>query len=755
MPVPSSRYQSPPQAPPIEHGWTWLSWVQHELDAGAITTGITDSNSGRVALWAAYAYRLGEAERSDVFALIDQSTAYWEGATETTIGSTEQARASRCLQLMADTGPLVGAELASAQAWCEAMHPRRDYERGAYNRPLDEGYFLQTCSTVGATDPLDGGLSYDARADLHWGDWFDLGDIAEDSGNYIPFVLSRLTWWSQLRGAPLTKLLALADRWLQLVTPVGPIPHYGDDIGIAGNAGVTMGAFARLAALTGDGRYRWAADRMFDFVASRRAEIEASTWDTQYRRNVMEALMDALLDPAPDPADPSLGTVVTMRRKSRRADFTVAGEYPRPRWMQTADVVPAKLLLRDVEGDTFVCVNLATRGSHSHPEMGAPVSYIHQGSVLLTGTLYDFKGPEDHNQFVVLPEGDDTPQLVHQVGAHSGGFDASGVIDIAFRARRISGSPYLTVRRSFSTIGGDAEICVLLDDDFQDYAVQMELVTGDPQALTFSLATDFGSGVVTGGTFEVQDVVVTQGETELFTWSPGQHTVVSDTFPAQHNNAVTVDPVCFSESLPYAKLNLPQHLQQPADVVRELLIMDGGALLVKDVATITADFTGFVGPRWQGDVAATLTGSTGQWTIECQHELTIDTNDGSTNLVTWTNEARDMVVSVDPAGSTELDDFVVGQVVHYASVMIPHTVGTVAGGNAPDHKWIANTATLTAVRVRDCVAVLNGTGGEVTVEGVTSSAPVFVVSEGSTARRSVRELQPDGSVSVRITVADP
>jgi hypothetical protein len=75
--------------------------------------------------------------------------------------------------------------------------------------------------------------------------------------------------WGRIRGVDVYHdkgRQQLAGRWLAEVAPCGVRPNYGDGAIFEQTALPLAALFERLASLTGDGRYKWAAHRLFEWA---------------------------------------------------------------------------------------------------------------------------------------------------------------------------------------------------------------------------------------------------------------------------------------------------------------------------------------------------------------------------------------------------------------------------------------------------------------------------------------------------------
>ena len=117
---------------------------------------------------------------------------------------------------------------------------------------------------------------------------------------------------------------ALADRLLAQVTPDGAMPCYGDAMGYNSNPYSYIPLFEKWATAQQDGRYKWAAHRMFDLF--RQHEKDFMQWgnpvyDATY--SLMEAYLAA--DETVKPVEPSPASVITYRKDLHYLDQRTNG----------------------------------------------------------------------------------------------------------------------------------------------------------------------------------------------------------------------------------------------------------------------------------------------------------------------------------------------------------------------------------------------------------------------------------------------
>jgi len=249
--------------------------------------------------------------------------------------------------------------------------------------------------------------SWAATSDKIVGDWLKVGDVAEDAINYEPLVLIYIIAYAELTDREEEiffdrNFRATVERYLTLVPPIGIMPDYGDSSwGV--QWGLWIAAFEKLAGVYGDGRYKWVADRYFNFARDRKLwenfdTIQKLWFDFNSLVCAYEWLSEEI-----EPQKPDIGSKVTYRTLFK-VNFS-------PKLKPLYDVEWAerredKLIFRtgwDPE-DAYLCVNIQGRVGHDHSDAGAIITYIDGGAVLLHDCSYIMRHHEFHNLLYVQDE---------------------------------------------------------------------------------------------------------------------------------------------------------------------------------------------------------------------------------------------------------------------------------------------------------------------------------------------------------------
>ena len=211
------------------------------------------------------------------------------------------------------------------------------------------------------------------------------GDATEDASNYGPMWLQSLYEYLRVTGANLTDYFNqpaaknFCERNLQVVSCMGFVPSYGEGASYA-SSGQCPGMFEALATIFRDGRYKAAAQRMFNFMRT----VANPTW--------CGPTNDILAIPIFDCADDTVVPLLPTRP-------TVAG-YTRTFADRT---FPDKLVMESgtLAGDSSVLMNFTQGTIHGHCGGSAVVSFLDQGSPLLTNAAMANDSRVFHNLLMV------------------------------------------------------------------------------------------------------------------------------------------------------------------------------------------------------------------------------------------------------------------------------------------------------------------------------------------------------------------
>jgi hypothetical protein len=311
----------------------------------------------------------------------------------------------------------------------EEVSPARPYEYGANNRSICAAaarktfllLYPQAPSPSNANIDIYCGNSRGCYVEQVWNDWAKVWDTIENDPGYNGVMWDVLTLWveaeAELEGRNERAFYnqpgvrRLFYRYLEQVSPLGIMPHYGDGVGLNSDPGRWIHLMEKWATMYGDGQFKWVAHRMFEWTTERRRDMDA--W-ANIKLVMMDDLMKAWLvaDDSIAERRPTLGSLITWRHA---ADLTNP-HYP----VLGPTLIPDKLVLRSgwSPDDFYVLVDLAPVMGHGHADTGGVNLMTSHGSVLLTDTSYAIRGPQYHNVFQFIPDGFSFPMKDYRTLDH-------------------------------------------------------------------------------------------------------------------------------------------------------------------------------------------------------------------------------------------------------------------------------------------------------------------------------------------------
>jgi len=271
---------------------------------------------------------------------------------------------------------------------------------------MDKATGIQLLAKAYPTSPK--APAWKAYADTLWNSWWQERDRTYNSSHYDTLWLQDLILWldgSQALDPTFSAdtyyrdpgVKNFAERYLQYLSPTGAVPNYGDSLGISTVPGKLILFFEKMATKTGDGRYKWAAHRIFEWVMTHQNDMLVYG---DSRLNLMEELMEAYLY-----ADDGIAEVTPTMRSSllTRKKFII--DWPtQSGFSLTNTVIPDKLILRSgwTPNDLYGMLELTPNGGHGHSDVASLNFLSANNSVLLADTPYLVRDHRFHNAFQVV-----------------------------------------------------------------------------------------------------------------------------------------------------------------------------------------------------------------------------------------------------------------------------------------------------------------------------------------------------------------
>jgi hypothetical protein len=281
----------------------------------------------------------------------------------------------------------------------------RPTEWGAFNRALLWGGMLDIAAKIMPDDP--NAKAWQAYADLEWGSWWPYRDHDENSSDYNASSMMDYFDWAEFRDPAYLKDPGMAkwvERYMQQVTPSGGMPGYGDASPWNASWAMWVPVFERMATITRDGRYKWAAHRLVEYANRQMDDLFSyhAVYDgaaTNYAWAYLYA-DDTVTEQAP-----TFKSQVNLRHRVLQCNDALKKEMFDKYGIQglfyrlSDEMQPDKLLLRS-GGDPFApcgMIELCSNAGHHMSTVPNFNNFMHMRSVLLTDLGYYEKGPEYHN----------------------------------------------------------------------------------------------------------------------------------------------------------------------------------------------------------------------------------------------------------------------------------------------------------------------------------------------------------------------
>ncbi len=235
-----------------------------------------------------------------------------------------------------------------------------------------------------------------------WDYWWQFRDQDESTDHYTALWFQYLLEWIQMRGNEQEfwadpGIKKVWERYLYQVFPMGVFPHYSDSTGFNVSWGHWIWIFEAAATHWQDGRYKWAAHRLYDYGANRIEKLtswsytgEEAGWSML---NAYEVADDAVVEKPRE-----FDILMTMRHKgvqrpeaesrATRQSFDLQPEMATDKLIFYSGSDPDGLsLMVDAVGDA----------GHSHARRPHVIALADHQSVLLMSLGYMERNPEHHN----------------------------------------------------------------------------------------------------------------------------------------------------------------------------------------------------------------------------------------------------------------------------------------------------------------------------------------------------------------------
>ena len=255
--------------------------------------------------------------------------------------------------------------------------------RGSMHRSTGEGIMKLLAVTMYPDIPE--AAEWRRYAELQWNDWWafrdnPINDINYFHGQIFPVVLgAHLLGREEVFADP--DMRKFWDRLIDMTTPDGAVVPFGPALGWNSHAGERMMALEAAATYTGDGRYRYAAHRILNYLLYQQDVLRPTNLGNHFSQ-VGAAVAYFIADDDIAPVQPYPGSAVLYHKETLRVNGKKGGARylvdldPDPlkanvdcALLCTDKVVPFKLCLRSGwnPGDMYMLVDLFPRHEPMNP----------------------------------------------------------------------------------------------------------------------------------------------------------------------------------------------------------------------------------------------------------------------------------------------------------------------------------------------------------------------------------------------------
>ena len=273
-------------------------------------------------------------------------------------------------------------------------------ERGAMNRSMGGALGLSLVAKLFPNH--EKAAERKAYAQAVWNDWAEHADTDEDSLHYNALWWEYVVTYAAENGLEAVyqrpAVRRLIERYRDQVSPLGPLPPYGDCYGWGFEWGGWVLLFEKAAGVYRDGTFAWAAHRVLDYHLRhiKNTEPHLATYEDMWKLALACVYAPGdVPEQAPAPASKLLTRkeMILLPVAERRAKRTWFVLGPRN--------VPDKLVLRGSPDGLFAVFNLMPLAGHGHFDAPALVTLTDGGTALLTDTCYGDRAAEHHSQMLV------------------------------------------------------------------------------------------------------------------------------------------------------------------------------------------------------------------------------------------------------------------------------------------------------------------------------------------------------------------
>ena len=159
-------------------------------------------------------------------------------------------------------------------------------------------------------------------SELVYQDWWKFRDFASNDTNYLFATLQPLFLRALLLKDDAffndAEMKPVWNRLMQEVSPDGSVPPYGANLGWNCSAGIRIALLEMLAARTGDGRYRYVAHRLMNYLVYQRQRYREHHLLLGPQTTEPLALAYLFADDSIEPVEPDSGSMILYRKETVR-----------------------------------------------------------------------------------------------------------------------------------------------------------------------------------------------------------------------------------------------------------------------------------------------------------------------------------------------------------------------------------------------------------------------------------------------------
>lgn len=235
-----------------------------------------------------------------------------------------------------------------------------------------------------------------------WDYWWQYRDTDESSDHYNALWFRYLLQWVEMRGVEKQfwsdrGIKRLFERFLYQVFPAGVLPHYSDSPGWNTAWGHWVYLFEACATHFRDGRYKWAAHRIYDYSVNRIEDI--GSWSYTGREAGWSLLSAYAVADDTIPEKPRDTDIALLTRHKIVQRSEGARKLSNQFFDLAAEQAPDKIVFYSGSGPDALSmmVDVAGAAGHGHAKPTALISLMDHQSVLLMSPGYTDREAEHHN----------------------------------------------------------------------------------------------------------------------------------------------------------------------------------------------------------------------------------------------------------------------------------------------------------------------------------------------------------------------